>query len=397
MDLSNPYELTIIGAGFSGCNLALNVLDNTDAKICLIEKKDLRSLEQVGKFCCSGLVSKRIIDVLPKKNLRQKLFNIIQNRICGCRFFSFSKPDDILLVYKTNEKTKPEPEAYVFNRKELDKVFFKEVCDRVSIIDGFVFLSGRETSTGLLKIKLKKVFKDEYVYLRTKALAGCDGVNSRVRETFSLNNGFIKVIDAGILRVHNDNSDFSNNFVDFLKWKEAKGFFAWRIPISENYFEIGAGIEREDKGRVKTDKVNSLLKKLAEFYKCDKKDDSCEICFHPINYGELEKTATKNVLLLGDSALQVKPFSGGGIVYSAICAKIAGKIISEFLDGLIKTLTIYDELWKKELILSIREGLMFRKVFDFLEEEEFSEMIKEFNENVTSSFELFEYLDMDFL
>ncbi len=393
--VDNIYDVAVVGAGFSGCNLALNVLNEDDFNICLIEMKDVENEANVGKLCCSGLVSKRFME-LYKGKVKRKIKGLVENEIKGCKFFPFSFPKNSLFLSHSSTGSIKSPEAYVFNRKELDKLFFFEVRDKVDLFSNFCFVDGRKTNSGLVKIKLRKVFENEEVFLKAKALAGCDGVNSKVREVFSLSKGLLKIIDAGIVRFRFDGLKGmeNNGIVHFIKWDKAKGFFAWRIPINEESLELGLGVERKAFNETNAGKVKTLLKELSNFYGLD--FGKGEVCFHPICYGELERTALGNVLLIGDAALQVKPFSGGGIIYSAISSKIASQVLVSFLRSELNDLSIYDDLWKKELLWPIREGLMFRRVFDFLSEEDFCEVLKSLRREEDFC-EVANHLDMDFL
>jgi len=389
MPANDIYDLVIVGAGFVGCNLALNVLEKEDFTICLVEKKDVKDKTNIGKLCCSGLVSKRFMD-LYEGRLKKKIKSMVENEIRGCKFFPFSFPKNALFLSHSGFKS---AEAYVFNRKRLDKLFFFEVCDKVSLFNGFCFLNARKMNLGFVKIKLRKVFGKDEVFLKAKALAGCDGVNSQVRKAFSLDKGILKFVDAGIVRFNNVEKMQNSRVVDFIKWNKAKGFFAWRIPINRGCLELGLGVEREAVNKSSANKVKLLLEELSNFYNLD--FEKSKVCFHPICYGELERTAFGNVLLVGDAALQVKPFSGGGIIYSAIASKIASQVLVSFLRSEINDLSLYDGLWKKELLWPIREGMIFREVFDFLSEEEFCEIVKSLREN--DFCRIANYLDMDFL
>ena len=69
-------------------------------------------------------------------------------------------------------------------------------------------------------------------------------------------------------------------------------------------------------------------------------------------------------MLVGDSAGQVKPLSGGGLYFGAKCAKICGKIVDEYLTNNydLNYLKNYENLWKKEIGNEIDFGLRFRRI-----------------------------------
>jgi digeranylgeranylglycerophospholipid reductase len=66
----------------------------------------------------------------------------------------------------------------------------------------------------------------------------------------------------------------------------------------------------------------------------------------------IEKTVGDGILLIGDSARQIDPITGGGIVISGIAAKIAGKVIAEAIqakDYSGEFLNKYEKGWRAKL------------------------------------------------
>lgn len=89
-----------------------------------------------------------------------------------------------------------------------------------------------------------------------------------------------------------------------------------------------------------------------------------------IPYGLINRTSDNRVMLVGDSAIQVKPFSGGGIIYgliaSEICADACMKSLEENKFNRKFFKKNYDDGWKKVLSLPIRRGIMLRKLFNII-------------------------------
>lgn len=89
-----------------------------------------------------------------------------------------------------------------------------------------------------------------------------------------------------------------------------------------------------------------------------------------IRYGLMKETNTDRIMLVGDAALQVKPFSGGGIVYglkaAEICAKTCGSALEndKFNKKFLKK--NYDRKWKNELSLPIMKGMILRRLFNII-------------------------------
>jgi flavin-dependent dehydrogenase len=75
--------------------------------------------------------------------------------------------------------------------------------------------------------------------------------------------------------------------------------------------------------------------------------------YHPIPLGgPISKSFHPGVLIAGDAAQQVKPTTGGGIVFSLICARAAGEVAHEAAikgDTSNAFLSTYERRWKREI------------------------------------------------
>lgn len=83
-----------------------------------------------------------------------------------------------------------------------------------------------------------------------------------------------------------------------------------------------------------------------------------------IPIGPPKKTVYKNVLLVGDAAAQVKPWSGGGLFYSYIAARHATAAINHALNG--EGLDVYEKMWRDELGDYINAGLAIRAALPYV-------------------------------
>ncbi len=347
-------DILIIGAGPAGAYLA-EKLASKGIKTIVIEKK-----KEIGKHACSGLVSTRIDDFVKIDS------SLTENKINGAIFHS--KNTEVSLK-------KNQTQAYVLNRPEFDR-----------------FMAGRAESKGV-KIMTGCSFesykiKDNTVYVATskgqmtaKMMIGCDGAGSRVRKAAGLDAGKKHQVN-GILGYTDEKNN--SDIVELFYGKDiAPGFFAWKIPRG-NRTEYGLASDR--------DHIGHFNRFIAEHnIKIDK------TYTHPICFGILDKTAIDNILLLGDAALQVKPFSGGGIIYSFICADIASEVIASAIernDFSASSLSDYDRRWKLRLAEKIELGLGIRKTLDALSD---SELNTFFSILLKSKKDIEVFGDMDFL
>jgi flavin-dependent dehydrogenase len=102
-------------------------------------------------------------------------------------------------------------------------------------------------------------------------------------------------------------------------------------------------------------------------------------------------------LLVGDAACQIKPFSGGGLVYNKICSEIAAKAIikslkeNDFSEEFL--LENYEKKWKEKLVWPITQGLFFKWLFSHI----FNIPFVFFLIRNLSLTKLADFLDVDFL
>ncbi len=355
-------DVVVVGAGIAGCSLASGVGEAghdvlvVDAKPNFIPK------------VCSGLISVRIDSLIsyPK--------NAITNRIKGARFFAGG---EIGLELKRSST-----QAYVMDRAVLDAHVIEETS-RVCDVEFGWRLVNVERKNGFAVCILKK--DDLIRKVKAKVVVGADGALSRVRRLLGVGTK-LKILSAALAYVRDD---MESDIVEIHYDDEfAPGFFAWRIPRNDGVVEYGLGCE---KGKA----VKMLEKFCARF---EHKLDRNEIKAGFIPLGLIDRSVDDNVILLGDAASQVKPFSGGGVIYSLICAKIGSESVihalqsGDYSKGFF--LRNYENVWKKKIGTKIRVGMIIRRLFDSLSKDEIGELLEMIDENK----ELFlKVADMDFL
>jgi digeranylgeranylglycerophospholipid reductase len=128
----------------------------------------------------------------------------------------------------------------------------------------------------------------------------------------------------------------------------APGFFAWIIPRHDGTAKIGLAT---NKGNPRV-----LLDNFAEKHPIASKKIAgplSDTSFHPIPLsGPSSTTYGNGLLVVGDAASQVKPITGGGVVFGLTCSNIAGNVAAEAVragDCSSRFLSMYQRLWREEL------------------------------------------------
>ncbi|MBC7169469.1 NAD(P)/FAD-dependent oxidoreductase [Candidatus Bipolaricaulota bacterium] len=141
----------------------------------------------------------------------------------------------------------------------------------------------------------------------------------------------------------------------------APGGFAWVVPAGEGVVRVGlltvAGRE-----------AFPLLDRFVASRFAGRRVLRREGGLIPI--GPPATTSAGRALVVGDAAGQVKPLSGGGLLFGAIAARIAGEVAAGGADAL----PAYEARWRAELGEEIAFGLQGRRAF-FLADRELDRIV----------------------
>lgn len=346
-------DVSVIGAGPAGSRLS-SILAGEGLNVALIDK-----MPQVGKRACSGLVSKRV----------KKFVNLgggfVEHEVRGAIFHSPNNSFEI---------SKKSVQAYVLDRPQFDRHMFSIARDcgakahlgcpveSAKITDGGVACTAGETK------------------ISSELVVCADGAGSLMRQALGLS-GNVRMVN-GIIAYFNE-KNYSPLVELFYGKSVAPGFFAWKIPRGART-EYGLAANKNH-----IDYFRKFLSQqglaLGRFYA------------HPIIFGE-QKSCASRAILLGDAAAQVKPFSGGGIIYGLICAEIAARAIKKAFDRGDFSLEFfekeYEARWQERILPKIRAGLGLRKTLDSLEDSELDALFSAVSEEKHT---LQKFGDMDFL
>jgi len=287
------YDVCIIGGSIAG-NYLCYLLSKTKLKIVVIEEH-----KEIGlPVQCAGIVSQKLSELI---DLPQE---IVLNRVDKVKLVA---PSGKFIRLSGNER------PYIIDRHALDLVFYSKVKDNPNIT---YYLEEKFKS---FKYRYLVQEKKQFILVETskrrltaKILVGCDGPLSSISKLMGLKHN--KLYATQIRIQGNFRVDEVVMYFD-PRWKE---LFGWIIPEGfNNICRIGVASAR-NVGR----NFHIFLKKL--------KIDLLKAIEHQggiIPYGILNKSAFDNVLLLGDSACQVKSTTGGGIIMLLTCAKYAANCI----------------------------------------------------------------------
>ena len=355
------YDLVVVGAGPAGCRTA-QIVAKAGYKVLVVEEHG-----EVGvPTQCTALVSEKIGEI-PKE--------IIVNEINTAKFCSDGNSFEI----------KSKDPMYLLDRCGFDKFIYRQAVD-----------SGAEFKLNTHFLSYEKIgdtadalrVKTSNGNFETKILVGADGPNSNVARVADLR------LPKKLLYLMQVRAKVKCDPETVEMWfgsDIAPGNFAWVVPENESYVRIGMMSNASPKELFEKFFDKRTGYSLRDVVKISNRIGDV------IRYGLIEKSATSRILLVGDAAAQIKPFSAGGLVYGQICAKFAGKACIKALQKnnfSEKFLTEeYDKKWKNELSGGIKKGLFFKKVFKSIQDRPFAfSLIKKTRLAVLASF-----FDIDFI
>lgn len=327
------FDVIIIGAGIAGSRLAW-LLGELNYNVLLIERS-----EEIKRD--TGIVSVEIENFLPLKESH------IKRKVKKIRFIS---PSHYEFTLKSRK-----PFCYILKREKFGK-WLRKMAEKNCNFTLEEFIK--------MKVSSKVEVETNDNKYRAKIVVGADGAFSKVRKIAKIESPriFYGAIYYG--------NEFADEPVVWVNKNYSNSFFSWFSPPKEY------GI---------ITKYNTK-RKLFNFLKNEKlvKEIENNVYIRPIPIG-FTRSVSNRTILVGDACGQVKPITGGGIVFSLIAAKIAADVINNGIkDGKfsIHTLYEYEKRWKKLLSNEIRLQLVLRKFFTFITNDQVDTFFREFGEKI---------------
>jgi geranylgeranyl reductase family protein len=218
---------------------------------------------------------------------------------------------------------------------------------------------GAERVNSHVRLALQTDGRDSAVTARM--VIGADGTHSRVARTLGLPRPAEYAYNLGIegrFRYPEASGSWRDDYVHVFVGRDlAPGWFGWIIPTGADNVRVGIG-------------SNNGIKPIQCYRRLASAHPGLFAGIEPVRmYGGTipltfaPKTYADNVLLVGDAAGQVKPFSGGGIYTSLVAARhAAGTTLRAFETGDFSApaLSGYERGWKREIGRELRKSWRLR-------------------------------------
>jgi geranylgeranyl reductase family protein len=339
-------DVAVVGCGVSGSTAALAAVRN-DASVTIFEEHP-----EVGlPSHCSGHVG-----ILGFNQFSPSIpTSIIENKIKGAILYPpTSKP---LRLYRSN------PVTWVLNRRKLDehlaRVAVKNGADLKlnSRIEGYC-----RTENKRIQFKVKGKRSEDVTCRVLIDASGCAASVSNYAGLTRRGRGLL--VNSAQANFENL-EDVDEDFVEVYYGQGfAPGFFGWIIPRRDGTAKVG--IAAGARANVKHCFDRFVGKHPTASRKLRRANRLSTTNFHPIPVGgAVNQTYSDNILVVGDAASQVKATTGGGIVFSLICGKIAGETAARTaLQGNASAALLrnYEIAWRRIVGFDLRAMSLLRRL-----------------------------------
>ena len=350
-------DIIVVGGGPSG-SYAAYVAAKLGASVLVCEEH-----ETIGEPShCAGhlnISSLNNMGIVPPEDA-------IENRIKGAFFFS--------PIGKKFELRCNNPVTYVVNRTQFDR-YIAELAKDAGV--NYQFKSKVRSlilDSGIIKgVKINR--NSERV--ESNLVIDAEGCSSAILKKTALKGLKSSMVVRGIQAEVINVEDLDKEMVEVYFGKRfASGFFAWIIPKKDGQAKIGLATRIGD--------PRVYLQNFIENHPiASKKLKNAKIThksLHPIPLeGPLTKTYSDGLIVVGDAASQVKPTTGGGVIFGLTCAKIAGEVAYESVnrqDYSESFLASYQSKWKQLVGFDLLTMLRMRRMLDSLSDKKIDKVIE---------------------
>jgi digeranylgeranylglycerophospholipid reductase len=374
------YDVVVVGSGPAGTVTARFAAEN-GAKVLIIDRR-----QEIGvPVLCGEGISRKIDEWGMLEGKRW-----IASSMDGARIYS---PDGTCVTLSADMAGNET--GYVVYRD----IFDQELA-RQAVKAGAKIMMNTE-AIDLIKEKdiingVKAKHFDSEIEIESDIVVGADGVESKVGKWAGINTT-LKLKDLETCCQYTlTNIDCKDAFCDFYLGKEiAPGGYIWVFPKGKDVANVGIGIlgSLSEAGLAK-----KLLDKFISNNPRLQSGEPIRFLAGAVPVANPIDSVRDNLILIGDSARQVDPITGGGLTHCLEAGKIAGETIGnavEEQDFSKDFLSVYETGWKEAFGKKIKRNYMVKEIVLGFEDKTLNmlaDSLKDFKFDEISTFALIKAL-----
>ncbi|MGA8858129.1 MAG: NAD(P)/FAD-dependent oxidoreductase, partial [Candidatus Bathyarchaeia archaeon] len=216
-------------------------------------------------------------------------------------------------------------------------------------------------------------------YLSCKMLIDASGCGASISKYVGLAKpGRGMLVNSAQFNVENL-TDVDEDFVEvYFGQGFAPGFFGWIIPRRDGSAKVG--IAAGGRANVRECFERFIHRHRVVSVKLKHAKPTTAPMYHPIPVGGAgSRTYADNILAVGDAASQVKPTTGGGIVFGLACGRIAGETSAgavEEGDVSASNLRTYENAWRRLIGLDLTAMSWLRRLLYRLPDQQLNRIFR---------------------
>jgi len=371
-------NITIVGAGPAGATASM-FLSSFRIKHTLIDK----AVFPRDKICGDAL-SGKVLPVLKKLNpdLIQQL--LVQNENClGSNGILFGAPNGKTLEvpFKAVNSTINHSPGYVSKRMDFDysliKLLNPEYCNFLQNSEVKKITKGEEDVTlNVLDLQSKETYN-----ISSSLVIACDGAHSICNKLFPDHKldaghycGGVRAYYSGVKGFHRE------NFIELHFLKEMLPGYFWIFPLPNGMANVGAGMLTRTISSKKVNLKEAMLLAIKNNPSIKDRFHDAKIVGNIDGWGlplgsKKRKLSGNRIILCGDAASMIDPFSGEGISNAMYCGMRAAEVgrdainSSNYTDDFLSAYDqfIYNRLWNElKLSHTLQKLCNYPSLFNFV-------------------------------
>ena len=347
MAVSKTFDAIVVGAGPAGSLVAAR-LAGLGHSVAML---DGRPATSIGP-CCTGVVGEPYLD----------LSGLEADAVCAEeRSAMFFSPSGYRLHVESSET-----QAYVLDRSLLEeRLRERAVSAGAERVARMTALGASRQSNGLWSVRC--VCQGGRQYLESRSVVLAHGSAPGLTRSVGLKGPRRFMVGAHVELEMNDVHETEVYFLQDL----SRGMFAWLVPL---------GNSRVRGGVLSTHSASRLMTEF--LYRPEMrsrlKGGVGTISQRPVPLAVASHMCDDGIMLVGDSAGQVKPTTGGGLYLGAVAADIASATLDEALrddDLSARRLAGYEREWRRRFGSEVRRAAVARRIYESLSPSRVDRMI----------------------
>ena len=268
----------------------------------------------------------------------------------------------------------------------LDRVFFDKLLAKLAAKAGADIML-KTSALELLRegdavvgVKIRSF--GETREIRCGCVVAADGFESQVGRWAGINTSLSPKDITTCLQYRLTNIEHEHEYCQFYLGSVAPGGYVWVFPKDEETANVGIGVGLP---RLKEPaEVKGYLDRFIESQPGLRKGEPLDIVSGAVSVcAPIDRTVADGVLLVGDSARQIDPITGGGISNSCRAGRVAGEVLAQAAekgDFSAESLKAYENGWRDLLEDHLYRNWIAKEKLVTLSDETFDKVIETLNE-----------------